>query len=86
VTEFEQGLRRTVAVYEAGIRGSEVPTDKTMRDCDRRHIYSLGYCDAAADFDTIEDVTPEMVRYLVTYTDPKATADRACRLAAKAHK
>jgi hypothetical protein len=65
MTDFERGLQRVLEIYQAGVRGEIVPSKK---DADARAVYSAGYLDAAAEFDTIQDVSPQITHFLSRYT------------------
>ena len=82
MTDFERGIKRVCEVYQMGILGKMIP----LKDRDSKDIWTAGYVDCAAELDTIQDISPPVARYLHSYTDPLEIANRACRLASRAHK
>jgi hypothetical protein len=82
MTDFERGIKRVCEVYQMGILGHMIP----LKDRDSKDIWTAGYVDAANELDTIQDISPAVAMYVHSYTDPLEIANRACRLAAKAHK
>jgi len=68
MTEFEAGIRRALAIYQAGVLGQQVPSLKQVHKRDIREIYTQGYLDAAAEMDTLQDILPMIPRFLSRYT------------------
>jgi hypothetical protein len=67
MTDFERGIQRALAIYQAGVRGEICPTFRGIDKDDAQALYTQGVLDAATELDSI-DLLPGIKRFLTRYT------------------
>jgi len=84
MSEFELGIRRAAAIYDAGIFGRSVPFFTGMRVSDVERLYTSGYIAHWEELDKDTEILPHMGRFITRalHGDPKLAADLAAYRAA----